>query len=136
MLPPAGTLCVVSDAEAQAIKLGSVPRPRPPRIRLPRNRPPDSTATTSLRSFKPPCLDQAIQGRAPVKPSPSLLPPDMEAELERLSTHAVVAWLGRDRPEVSADRMKRAFYHQFCVRPDNISVARYHPADFVVTFSH
>lgn len=36
---------------------------------------------------------------------------DMEAELERLSTHAVVAWLGRDRPEVSADRMKRAFCH-------------------------
>jgi hypothetical protein len=61
---------------------------------------------------------------------------DMEAELERLSTHAVVAWLGRDRPEVSADRMKRAFCHQFCVRPDDISVARHHPADFVVTFSH
>jgi hypothetical protein len=45
---------------------------------------------------------------------------DMEAELERLSTHTVIAWLGRDRPEVSADRMKKVFFMkpkktpQFC----------------------
>ncbi|KAJ1263329.1 hypothetical protein BS78_09G175800 [Paspalum vaginatum] len=61
---------------------------------------------------------------------------DMELELERLSTHAVVAWLGGSRPDVGLDKVKKAFCHQFGVRPSDIEVARHHPADFLVTFTH
>ncbi|KAJ1256439.1 hypothetical protein BS78_K026300 [Paspalum vaginatum] len=60
---------------------------------------------------------------------------DMEEELERLSTHAVVVWLGRDRPDVDTDRVSRAFCYEFGVYPNDISMARHHPADFVVIFT-
>ncbi|KAG2619724.1 hypothetical protein PVAP13_3NG131801 [Panicum virgatum] len=61
---------------------------------------------------------------------------DMERELERLSTNAVVAWLGRDRPEVGTDVVARAFCSQFAVRPEDITVARHFPEDFFITFAH
>ena len=61
---------------------------------------------------------------------------EMEEELERLATHAVVAWLGRDRPDVDVDKVKKAFCYQFGVRTSDISVVRNFPEDFLVTFTH
>ncbi|WVZ91565.1 hypothetical protein U9M48_037717 [Paspalum notatum var. saurae] len=61
---------------------------------------------------------------------------DMDRELERLSSHAVVVWLGRDRPDVSIDRVERAFCSRFSVRPEDVTVTRSPPADFLVTFTH
>ncbi|CAN6380530.1 unnamed protein product [Urochloa humidicola] len=61
---------------------------------------------------------------------------DMERELERLTTNAVVVWLGKDRPTVGTDVIKRAFCTRFAVRPDNITVAQHFPEDFFVDFKH
>jgi hypothetical protein len=61
---------------------------------------------------------------------------DMERELVRLSSHAVVVWLDRDCPDISLDRLERAFCSLFGVRPVDITVSRSPPADFLVTFTH
>jgi hypothetical protein len=61
---------------------------------------------------------------------------DMERELERLSSHAVVVWLSCDRPDISLDRVERAFCSRFRVRPVDITVSRSPPTDFLVTFAH
>lgn len=50
--------------------------------------------------------------------------------------HVVVVWLGRDRQEGGTDMILMAFCHQFSVRLDDLSVARHHLANFVVTFTH
>ena len=59
-----------------------------------------------------------------------------DMERERLSTNAVVAWLGRGRPEISPDVVERAFCSQFAVRPEDITVSRHFPEDFFITFAH
>jgi hypothetical protein len=61
---------------------------------------------------------------------------NMERKLERLSSHAVVVWLGRDRPDISPERVMRAFCSRFGVRTEDIKVARSPPGDFLVTFTH
>lgn len=59
-----------------------------------------------------------------------------DMERERLSTNAVVAWLGRGRPEISPDVVERAFCSQFAVRPEDITTSRHFPEDFFITFAH
>lgn len=61
---------------------------------------------------------------------------EMDQELERLAAHAVVAWLGRVRPDVDVDKVKKAFCYQFGVRAGDISVVKCFPEDFLVTFTH
>jgi hypothetical protein len=61
---------------------------------------------------------------------------NMERELEQLSSHAVVVWLGRDRPDISQERVMRAFCSRFGVRTEDIKVAQSPPGDFLVTFTH
>nr|CAB3463685.1 unnamed protein product [Digitaria exilis] len=61
---------------------------------------------------------------------------DMERELERLSLHAVVAWLGKGRPVVGSEVIKRAFCSYFAVRQDDITVVRHYPEDYLIDFKH
>jgi hypothetical protein len=61
---------------------------------------------------------------------------NMERELERLSSHAVVVWLGRDRPDISPERVMRAFCSRFGVRTEDIKVARSPLGDFLVSLTH
>jgi hypothetical protein len=60
----------------------------------------------------------------------------MEQELERLSSHAMVVWLGCDHPDITPERVKWAFYSCFGVRTEDIKVAQSPPGDFLVSFSH
>jgi hypothetical protein len=59
---------------------------------------------------------------------------NMERELEWLSSHVVVVWLGRDRPDISPERW--AFCSRFGVRKEDIKVVRSPLGDFLVTFTH
>jgi hypothetical protein len=61
---------------------------------------------------------------------------DMDIELDHLASHAIWAWLGRDRPVVSIDVIKKAFCSRFVVLPVDIAVARHYPEDFFITFIH
>ena len=61
---------------------------------------------------------------------------DMDRELARLKSSAVLVWLGRDRPEVGVDVIERAFCTQFAVRQGDLTVAKHHPEDFIVDFKH
>lgn len=63
---------------------------------------------------------------------------DMDRELARLSTSAVVAWIGKDRPHVSLATVsvRDAFCSEFGVRPEDIKVAKHFPEDFFIEFEH
>jgi hypothetical protein len=61
---------------------------------------------------------------------------DMDIELDHLASHAVWAWLGRDRPAIGIDVIKKAFCSRFAVLPVDITVARHYPEDFFITFVH
>lgn len=61
---------------------------------------------------------------------------EMDRELDSLSTHAVVAWLGGVRPDTSLRTVTRAFCSQFGVRANDIKVAEHYPEDFFITFTH
>ncbi|RLN12339.1 hypothetical protein C2845_PM09G13460 [Panicum miliaceum] len=61
---------------------------------------------------------------------------DMDRELARLTSSAVLVWLGRDRPEVGVDVIERAFCTQFAIPQGDLTVAKHHPEDFIVDFKH
>lgn len=61
---------------------------------------------------------------------------DMESELERLSSNEVVAWIGRNRPEVEPEVVKRAIYSRLTMLPDDVSVVKHFPEDFFIDFTH
>ena len=61
---------------------------------------------------------------------------DMDHELDRLSMHGMVAWLGGNRPRVEPEVIRRAICNQFPVRPDDVTVVRHAPEDFFVDFKH
>jgi hypothetical protein len=48
----------------------------------------------------------------------------------------VVVWLGRDRPDISPERVMRAFCSRFGVRTEDIKVARSPLGDFLVSLTH
>ncbi|CAD6246342.1 unnamed protein product [Miscanthus lutarioriparius] len=61
---------------------------------------------------------------------------NMDQELDRLSMHGMVAWLGGNRPVVEPDVIKRAICHQFPIRPEDVTVVRHAPKDFFIDFKH
>ena len=61
---------------------------------------------------------------------------DMDRELDRLSMHGMVAWLGGNRLVVEPEVIKRAICNQFHVRPEDVTVVRHAPEDFFVDFKH
>lgn len=61
---------------------------------------------------------------------------DMDHELNRLSMHGMVAWLGKDRPKVEPEVIKKAICQQFAVRPEDVTVVKHFPEDFFCDFKH
>jgi hypothetical protein len=61
---------------------------------------------------------------------------EMDRELNHLSMHGLVVWLGKDRPEVELAVIKKAIYHRFTVRPEDVTVVKHFPEDFFVDFTH
>ncbi|XP_066347861.1 uncharacterized protein [Miscanthus floridulus] len=60
----------------------------------------------------------------------------MDQELDRLSMHGMVPWLGGNRPRVEPEVIRRAICNQFPVRPDDVTMVRHAPEDFFVDFKH
>ncbi|CAD6227068.1 unnamed protein product [Miscanthus lutarioriparius] len=61
---------------------------------------------------------------------------NMDQELDRLSMHGMVAWLGGNRPVVEPEVIKRAICHQFPVHSEDVIVVRHAPEDFFIDFKH
>lgn len=61
---------------------------------------------------------------------------DMEDELVRLSSHAAVAWIGRNRPRVEPGVVKKAICSKLGVLPEDVTVVKHHPEDFYIDFTH
>ncbi|CAD6252621.1 unnamed protein product [Miscanthus lutarioriparius] len=61
---------------------------------------------------------------------------EMDRELNRLSMHGMVAWLGKDRLEVEPAVIKKAICHRFVIRPEDVTVIKHFPEDFFVDFTH
>ena len=61
---------------------------------------------------------------------------NMDQELDRLSVHVMVAWLGGNRPVVEPEVIKRAIRHHFPVRPEDVTVVRHAPEDFFIDFKY
>lgn len=105
-----------------------------------------STPTTPPPHLDSPCFPPLVQ-TVMVRPGdPDSRPKEtftvaassqeMDRELDSLSTHAVVAWLGGVRPDTSLRTVTRAFCSQFGVRANDIKVAEHYPEDFFITFTH
>ena len=61
---------------------------------------------------------------------------EMDHELNRLSMHGMVAWLGKDRLEVEPVVIKKAICHRFAIRSEDVTVGKNFPEDFFVDFMH
>ena len=61
---------------------------------------------------------------------------DMDHDLNRLSMHGLVAWLGKDRPKVEPEVIKKAICHRFGVRPEDVTVVKHFPEDYYCDFKH
>ena len=61
---------------------------------------------------------------------------DMDHELDRLSMHGMVAWLGGNRPVVEPEVIKRAICHHFSVRSEDVTIVKHAPKDFFIDFKH
>ena len=61
---------------------------------------------------------------------------DMDRELQRLSSHAVIAWIGRSCPEVKPEVVKRAICSQLGVLGKDVSIVKHFPEDFYIDFKH
>ena len=61
---------------------------------------------------------------------------DMDRELAKLSTSAVVAWLANDWPHASLSTVEDAFCSEFGVHPQDIKVPKHFPEDFFIEFKH
>ena len=60
----------------------------------------------------------------------------MNDELSHMSTHIVVAWLGRNRPMVDTKIIKKAICYTLAVRSLDVSVTKHYPVDFFIDFKH
>lgn len=61
---------------------------------------------------------------------------DMDRELDRLSMHGMVAWLGQNHLVVEPEVIKKAIHHRFVVRSEDVSVVKHFPKDFFIDFKH
>lgn len=60
----------------------------------------------------------------------------MDDEQSHLSTHGVVAWLGRNHLMVDTKIIKKAIYYRLAVQSFDISVKKHYPVDFFIDFKH
>jgi hypothetical protein len=60
----------------------------------------------------------------------------MDHELNHLSMHGMVAWIGKNRPEVEPEVIKTAICHRFAVCTEDVSIVKHFPEDFFVLFKH
>lgn len=60
----------------------------------------------------------------------------MDRELDHLSMHDMVAWLGKNCSVVELKVIKKSIYHRFGVHLEDISIIKHFLVDFFIDLKH